>query len=168
MCYTNALQKIFRVQIHLSAGCFFSKPLRNMLTRNVIEEMGDHCNVEKGADFTPYTKLGDYSGLGANVLMGPNVIVLTQNHRHDRCDIPMRLQGYEPIKPVHIKDDVWIGRNVLIMPGVTVGTGAILAAGAVVTKDVPKYAIVGGVPARVLKYRNQDLMQEFTTGVISE
>lgn len=91
--------------------------------------------------------------IGASVLMGPNVTIITQNHKHDRVDIPIRLQGYELIKPVTINDDVWIGRNVLIMPGVTIGSGTIIAAGAVVTKDVPEYTIVGGVPARILKYR---------------
>lgn len=52
-----------------------------------------------------------------------------------------------------VKDDVWIGENALIMSGVTLGQGCIVAAGAVVTKDVPPYAIVGGVPAKVIRYR---------------
>ncbi len=52
-----------------------------------------------------------------------------------------------------IGNDVWIGANVLILDGVTIGNGAIIAAGAVVTKDVPPYAVVGGVPAKIIKYR---------------
>jgi maltose O-acetyltransferase len=67
----------------------------------------------------------------------------------------MRLQGYEDVEKVCIKDDVWIGSRVTIMPGVTVGVGAIIAAGAVVTHDVPDYTIVGGVPAKVIKSRNR-------------
>ena len=55
--------------------------------------------------------------------------------------------------PVIIGNDVWIGANVVILPGVTIGNGVIIAAGAVVSKDVPDYAIVGGVPAKVIKYR---------------
>lgn len=144
----------------------FAKKLRYNLSKRIVQEIGINCNVEKGANFTRYTKLGDYSGLGincsigqyvyigANVLMGPNVTIITQNHKHELVDIPIRLQGYEPIKPVTIHDDVWIGQNVLIMPGVTIGRGTIIAAGAVVTKEVPEYTIVGGVPARILKYRN--------------
>lgn len=55
-----------------------------------------------------------------------------------------------------VKDDVWIGRNALIMSGVNIGQGAVIAAGAVVTKDVPPYAIVGGVPAKVIRYRFEE------------
>lgn len=60
---------------------------------------------------------------------------------------------YEEYKEIHIGNDVWVGTRVLIMGGVNIGNGAVVAAGAVVTKDVPPYAIVGGVPARVIKYR---------------
>lgn len=56
-----------------------------------------------------------------------------------------------------IEDDVWIGCDVLLMGGITIGTGAIIGAGAVVTKDVPPYSIVGGVPAKIIKYRFSDL-----------
>jgi acetyltransferase-like isoleucine patch superfamily enzyme len=61
-----------------------------------------------------------------------------------------RTQNY---KKVIIKNDVWIGANSVIMPGITIGNGAIIGAGAVVTKDVPDYAVVAGVPAKVIKYR---------------
>ena len=87
--------------------------------------------------------------------MGPEVIILTENHRFERTDIPMRLQGRQELRPVAIHDDVWIGTRVIILPGVTVGRGAIIGAGAIVTKDIPEYAIVGGNPAKLIKYRNQ-------------
>jgi maltose O-acetyltransferase len=81
-------------------------------------------------------------------------VIVAVNHAFDDLDRPMIEQGHRPPQPVTIGDDVWIGDRVLIAPGVTVGRGAILALGAVVTKDVPDYAVVGGNPARVLKYRN--------------
>lgn len=75
------------------------------------------------------------------------------DHEMSRRDIPMRLQGDSVSKPVVIGDDVWIGARSIILKGVHIGKGAVIAAGAVVTKDVPEYAIVGGVPAKVIKYR---------------
>jgi len=63
---------------------------------------------------------------------------------------------FEPFKRTTIGNDVWIGQNAVLMDGVKIGNGAIIAAGAIVTKDIPDYAIVGGVPARIIKYRFQE------------
>lgn len=84
--------------------------------------------------------------------MGPDVVILTHTHNIDRVDIPMGKQGSR-VARVIIGDDVWIGMRSIIMPGVKIGNGAVIGAGAVVTKDVPDYAIVGGVPAKIIKYR---------------
>lgn len=132
-----------------------AKALRVRFAREVID-CGDKCNIEKGAIFTPGIKIGSRSGIGINceiygkvsigndVMMGPECIVYTQNHKHSFINVPMIEQGYEEIKPVHIEDDVWIGRRVIIMPGVSIGKGTIIAAGAVVTKSTPRYSVVGG------------------------
>lgn len=85
--------------------------------------------------------------------MGPECVIYTQNHKHSNIDIPMIDQGFEEIRPVHIMDDVWIGSRVIILPGVTIGKGCIIAAGSVVTKSIPDYSIVGGVPGKVIKSR---------------
>ena len=86
-------------------------------------------------------------------MMGTDVTIITRNHRFDRTDIPMMEQGFEEERPVYIGNDVWIGDRALILPGVHVGDGSIIAAGAVVTKDVPPHSIVAGVPARKIRDR---------------
>ena len=90
--------------------------------------------------------------IGDDVMMGPNVSIYTRNHAFERTDVPMNTQGVSDEKIVVIENDVWIGANSIILPGVTVSKGAIIGAGAVVTKDVPEYAIVGGNPAKVIKF----------------
>jgi len=91
--------------------------------------------------------------IGNYVMIAPNVSLLANMHKHDRKDIPMTKQGKVTGEQVIIEDDVWLGRNVTVMPGIKIGKGSIIAAGAVVTKDVPPYAIYGGVPAKFIKNR---------------
>ena len=142
------------------------KRIRRALVRGYIVEMGKNVNIEKNAIIPPTeVRIGDNSGIGANcrllshvtigknVMMGPYCFFCTRNHEYSRTDIPMREQGYQPVEPIVVEDDVWFGQNVIVLPGVRIGTGAICGAGAVITKDVPPYAIVGGNPAKVIKYR---------------
>jgi len=91
--------------------------------------------------------------IGNKVMVGPNVLLRASNHKFDSIDIPIWDQG-QTGGNIMIHDDVWIAASAVILPDVTIGSHAIVAAGAVVTKDVPEYAIVGGVPAKVVKYRN--------------
>ena len=86
-------------------------------------------------------------------MMGPDVIILSGNHAHDLIDIPLKFQGNSEEQPVSIEDDVWIGARVIILPGVHVGKGSILGAGAVVTKNIPRYSVVAGNPARIVNVR---------------
>lgn len=92
--------------------------------------------------------------IGKNVMMAQAVTIRDTDHRHDLIDKPMRLQGIQTA-PVVIKDDVWISHGAAILRGVTIGTGAIVAAGAVVVNDVPDLTIVAGVPARPIKRRDE-------------
>ena len=87
-----------------------------------------------------------------NVLLGPGVTILSANHDIARGTC-MRT-GPAIFKPVHIESDVWLGGRCVISPGVTVGQGAVVAAGAVVTKNVPPYTVVGGAPASFIKERH--------------
>jgi len=144
---------------------FGSKRLRAFCGKQLLASCGENINIEKGADFSTKVELGDNSGIGVradlkgkikignNVMMGPDCIIYTRNHRFDNPEIPMNQQGFQEERPVSIGNDVWIGGRVTILPGVNIGDGAVLGANAVVTKDVPDYAVVGGNPAKILKYR---------------
>ncbi len=85
---------------------------------------------------------------------GEGCMIITENHNYEGKQIPYD-ETYV-IKEVTIGDCVWLGNRVIVMGGVTIGEGAIVAAGAVVTKDVPPLAIVGGNPAKIIKYRNSE------------
>ena len=132
----------------------------------LLEKCGKKVNIERGATFSSRIELGDRSGIGIDasisgkciigndVMMGPACIIYSSNHKTDDLTVPMREQGFAEEKPVNIGGDVWIGGRVTILPGVHVGSHAIIGAGAVVTRDVPEWAIVAGNPAKVKKYRN--------------
>jgi galactoside O-acetyltransferase len=91
--------------------------------------------------------------IGNNCLIGPNVIFRTASHKFDRVDTPIWQQGHK-IGNIILEDDVWVASNVVIIGNVKIGKGAIIGAGAVVTKDIPPYAIAYGVPAKVSRFRN--------------
>ena len=100
--------------------------------------IGIHCTV-----------IGPVS-IGNNVNLAQGITVTALNHNFE--DVTRRIdeQGIST-KPVTIGDDVWIGANAVILPGVTIGRHVVVAAGAVVTKDVPSFSLVAGVPAKVIK-----------------
>ena len=161
-------KSIYAFARHLPESYKFNlgqQKIRAFCGKCLLAKCGKNVNIEKNAEFAYSVELGDNSGLGINcrisgktlignnVMMGPNVCIFTTNHAFDRTDIPMNEQGMSVQRPVVIEDDVWIGANVIILPGVTISKGSIVGAGAVVTKNVPEYAIVGGNPAKILKTR---------------
>ncbi|MDR3704394.1 MAG: CatB-related O-acetyltransferase [Paludibacteraceae bacterium] len=149
-----------------------AKAFRYQLCKRLFQSCGKKCNIETGAYFGNGRdiSLGYKSGLGANfkmlnrtvtignyLMMGEDVLFLGGGHNYDRTDIPMGKQGGKEKTPLTIADDVWIGARVIILPGCKeIGEGAIVGAGSVVTKDIPDYAIVGGNPARIIRYRKAD------------
>lgn len=88
--------------------------------------------------------------IGNNVNLAQGIVVTALNHNFTDCTKRIDEQGIST-KEVTIGNDVWIGANATILPGVTIGRHSVVAAGSVVTKDVPDYTVVGGVPARVMK-----------------
>ncbi len=143
------------------------KSIRAFCAYLILDKCGENVNIEHGANLYASIQIGDNSSIGLNaildggikignsVMMGQNCAILTTNHRFDRLDIPMNEQGCSEVRPVVIGDDVWIGMYVIILPGVHIGNGAIVGAGSVVTKDVPDYAIVGGNPAKLIRFREE-------------
>jgi acetyltransferase-like isoleucine patch superfamily enzyme len=90
--------------------------------------------------------------IGNNVIMGPGVKIFSENHIYADLDIPIKNQG-EMRLDVLIEEDVWIGANAIILGGVNIGKGSVVAAGAVVNKNVLPYSVVGGIPAKCIKMR---------------
>ncbi|MGH9064285.1 MAG: acyltransferase [Acidimicrobiales bacterium] len=145
-----------------------ARRIRYLLCRQMLASCGENVNIEHGALINSGSQIhvGDNSGIGLdafvsgplvigrNVIMGPNCTFLSINRDTQRTDVPMIDQGYlAPRAPV-VEDDVWLGANVTVLPGRRIGQGAIVAAGAVVSRDVPPYAVVAGNPGRVIRIRS--------------
>lgn len=141
--------------------------LRYWCVRHLLKKCGigvivkDYCYFGNGTRL----KVGDHSQLGSHarlngaisigsdVVMGPDVVMMATSHAFDSLDLPIRLQGAEPERPIVIGDDCWIGTRVIILPGVHLGRQCVVGAGAVVTHSFPDRCIVGGVPARIIRKR---------------
>ena len=139
--------------------------LRRVMVSQFADRCGAHVVVKHNADISPHISIGDRSELGTrcmihgnvsigkNVLMGPDVKIFSRNHIYQSLAVPIKDQG-KISRPTVIGDDVWIGANVIIFPGVAVGDHVVIGAGAVVTKNVPDYAVIAGNPAQIVKMRN--------------
>lgn len=151
-------------------GYKFSNWIRSEIGKKLFKKTGENITIKHGAYFGDGSKIvmGEYSQLGIDckvendlimgdyVLMGPEVIIYSSMHEYNNLEIPIMMSGAKEKKPVVIGNDVWIGARSIIMPGVKIGNHAIIGSGAVVTHDIPDYAIVGGVPAKIIKYRNKN------------
>ena len=111
-------------------------------------DCGKNIHLEENVFINAGCKFQDQGGIyiGEGSLIGHNAVIATLNHLQD----PEKRQGMIP-SPVHIGKKVWLGANVTVLPGVSIGDGAIIGAGSVVTKDVPARAVAAGNPARIVK-----------------
>lgn len=144
-----------------------SNSIRVFLVKRIFKKCGKIRTINQKAYFASGkdVEMGDNSGLGArchipdntiigsNVMVGRDSLILWDNHRFDRIDIPINEQGYYPRVPTVIEDDCWIGLRSLITVGRHISRGTIVAMGSVVTKDFPEYSIIGGNPAKLIKSR---------------
>ena len=149
-----------------------AKGIRRIICKNLFAKCGKKLNVEQGAYFGNGREIevGYEVGFGRNfqcrsvrlkvgdyLMMGEDVLFQGGRHNFENTEIPMGHQGSEGKTNLVIENDVWIGARVIVLPGCShIGKGVIIGAGSVVTKDIPDYAVVGGNPAKVLKYRNRE------------
>lgn len=140
---------------------------RSFMCRRIFKAAPSRIFVERGADFgggrnimlNECACIGENARfigkgrviIGKHAMMGPDVMIITSDHKMEEDGF---FKGYVS-KDVEIGDYAWIGARAIILKGVKIGKYAIVGAGAVVTKDVPDQAVVGGSPARILKYRNE-------------
>lgn len=110
-------------------------------------QAGDYVYIGPYSEIAPQVHIGNYTSLSSHV------VITGADHRLDIAGTPIRFSGRPQSRITKIGHDVLIGHGATIMRGVTIGNGAIVGAGAVVTKDVPPYAIVGGVPAHLIRFR---------------
>ena len=135
--------------------------------KKTIKKYGERLLVNHPCVFNNNTIVGDYCSFNGMVVQGKGKLeignyfhsgvecmIITQNHNYEGDEIPY--DNTYILKDVKIGDCVWFGNRVTVVGGVSIGEGAIIAAGAVVAKDIPPLAIVGGNPAKVIKYRDAD------------
>lgn len=116
-------------------------------------DCGKNIHIGKRVFINTGCKFQDQGGIYVDddALIGHNVVLATLNHAMSPNDRATMIPA-----PIHIGKRVWIGANATVLLGVTIGDGAIVAAGAVVTRDVPENTVVGGVPARIMRHLNQE------------
>lgn len=169
----NKIKKLFvkknrNLSIHASARIFDSVQFdtrfggtiaigekTEVLNGVLVMTYGGNITIGSFCSINPYTVLYGHGGLtiGNNVLIAAHCVLIPGNHIFTDTTKPINLQGITK-NGIVIEDDVWIGTGCSILDGVTIGKGAVIAAGAVVNQNVKPYTVVGGVPAKLIKERN--------------
>lgn len=154
--------------LNISTGCIIKNRCNISLGNNVSFGMsnqiyaqgalgdaylgiGNRCAFNSGVILT--ADCGGEIKLGDDVIVGPNVVLRASNHQFSDKNLPIREQGHSAGKIV-VGDNVWLGANTVILPDIAIGSGAIVGAGSVVTKDVEAFTIVAGVPAKIIGRRD--------------
>lgn len=156
------INKVFNYLVYLGSciRVWFWSLLLKKIGRNVTIMSGvvimspQKVEIGDGVLLNQYTRIGGQCGVKIGNLsqLSYNVSLISENHAYSNPQLPIIRQGYMG-GPIVIEEDVWIGTNAVVLPNVRIGRGAIIGANAVITKDVAPYTIVGGVPAKFIKYR---------------
>lgn len=137
---------------YIGANVNISEDFNVFNSKNIIIE--DNVFIGKQAYIDA---IGDVR-ICSGTMIGPRVTIISANHYYNGFDLKaVPYDNRYIVKNIIIEENVWIGANVSILPGVTIGEGSIIGMSSVIIKDVPKYAIVAGNPARVIGYRDKDV-----------
>jgi len=149
----------------IGTGCKFCSPFNMTLNNSVsignnsyldanggLIEIGENVSINMNAHIN--ASCGGLISIGDNCLIGPGVLMRTANHNFSILNKPIRNQGHN-FSDIIIEDDCWIGANAIILKGVRIGSGAVIGAGSVVTKNIPSMAVAVGSPARVNHFRHK-------------
>jgi maltose O-acetyltransferase len=139
--------------------------IRYWICKHLFLKCGKNVNIEHGVDIGTgrHTEIGDNSGIGVhcvvnraiigkNVMMGPDVVFISQNHNFSDPNKPLQEQGFTESEPV-VGDNTWVRTRAIIFAGCRIDKNEIIGVGSIVTKDVNDYAIVGGNPVRIIRFR---------------
>jgi acetyltransferase-like isoleucine patch superfamily enzyme len=135
-------------KIDVNAHCELSQGV-------VLKAYGGHIHLNENVFLGEYVVIYGHGGVvvGSNTLIAMHTCIVSSNHTVPEQKMLIRSQP-DVLLPVKIGSDVWIGAGAKILGGVTIGDGCVIGAGAVVSKSIPPYAVVTGVPAQIIRYRN--------------
>lgn len=141
-----------------TARCFFVRGFVKSFGRNVTLESGVFFGDGRDIEIGNNTQINEECWIrnckiGNDVMIAPHVMILNYGHKIEDTSVPMINQGVRFYEQTIIENDVWIGARAIILPGVKIGTGSVIGAGSVVTKDVEAFSIVGGNPAKLIRTR---------------
>lgn len=162
---TEEQKAALQLQNEYNASGPYEHKKRQALLKQMLSECGEGCYLEppfraNWGGRHLFLKNNVYANFGLtlvddaniyvgnNVMFGPNVVLTTANHPIDRT---LRIRGYQYAKDIVIEDNVWIGANVVVLPGVRISEGSVIGAGSVVSRDIPAGVVAMGIPCRVLR-----------------
>lgn len=156
-CFISTLSHLHDATLTFGIHCLVCA---DALVRHANVRAGNNCTINT------FAYLQGNIQMGSDVRIAPHASIIADNHNHDDITCSIVSQGTSG-KGIVIGDDVWVGANTVLVDGITIGSHSIIAAGSVVTKDVPDYVIVGGNPAHILKNRIETYFTSKLTSFLS-